>query len=778
MAEASGEKTKPKKLTPEERRRIVDLARGGYTINEIATELVLPPKQVSGAVNSAKNRGEIEIIRTKANNSAPPGHEPAPSNFAPAPTLPGNPPVVLPSLPQEDAMHQQPQVPMQGQQPGPAPLAPAPAMSAPAPVPAPVPPPYGGAQSDSFNWRTGAPGNGQGNFSFSQNQIRYVVTRIVPNDGILGTHPHPFEPTDVGRQYGAGTYTVTKQEPGRPPVVSDPIVISRSFGEPRFGQQESRSQEGRRPMFPRYDRGDRGGDLSEDDGTIRVAPRPQYDPRLSEFARQPVRDAGAETMATTAFQIMGKLQEQQLKENADLRRNGPDNWLQQHFVAQQKQWEEQRERENAKREEERRRDDERREDDRKREEMRREDEKNREQKRLDEERRRDDARLADERRRAEEKATSDERNYTRRMEEEEKKHTREMERLKQESESRARYEAEQRQTILSLEQKKIEIIQTEAKAREEMMKQELNRHREDFNRVVQETTAQMADLEKNVSSQLDRERDQLRREFDIKNKALDNEHALRTEMLRLREETSSRGEGEAFTKMIEKIVTEVGKNVKEVVELKKMEVMSPEAQAAHIHRATDGNILTNPQAAAARSTPAPAAAAREAAASESEVAETEEAPEKVALAGSEGGKVDDIVREQLKSGLAQELLKEWVMHVGAQSPPSMFINMFVQYMRSENEKQAQACTTFATYITPRNWQAMKEVLWPVLSEEQQKVLGTEYAEEFYEGFRGLAVDAVNEYWEAFAVARQEQRERRAQAKPAVPAASAAKSNGA
>lgn len=776
MAESVGEKSgKLKKLTPEERGSIIALAREGYSINDIATQLDKPVKQVSGIVNTAKNRGDLLRVPPPRPDPTPPSTEAAAPTFVPAPASPE---IVTPSpafLPPEESMNQPAAQPTIQNPVAPAPAAP-PVQAVAAPAPSVVqlqPPPYQGIPSqpaDSYNWRSSTPGNSQAGFSFSTNQIRYLVERIVPADGILGTHPHPFEPIDIARHYGSGTYKVTRQEPGRPPAVSDQFTIARSFGEPRFGQQESRGGEIRRPPFRGgYERNDRGGDLSEDDGgTIRIAPRPGYD-RYAEPGRAPAAPAAIDNVATEAVKAMGRIQEQQVKENAELRKSGPDNWMQQYLMSQQKQWEEQRERENARREEERHHADERREEDRKREELRREDEKKREDARLAEERRRDDLRLSEERRRAEEKAKDDQRSYERRMDEEEKKHLREMDRLKQEAESRARFEAEQRQTILGLEQKKIEIIQTEAKAREEIMKKEIERNREDFNRVTQEMTTQMSELEKGVTSQLERERDQLRREFDIKNKALDNEHALRTEMLRLREETSSRGEGEAFTKMIEKIVTEVGKNVKEVVELKKLEVMSPEAQAAAVHRATDANILTNPNTQAKSQQLAPSAT--QPAAVEEEI-EAEPTALPTGLAGSEGGKVDDIVRAQLKEGVPQELLKEWVMHVGAQSPPQMLVNMFVQYMRSENEKQAQACTTFATYITPRNWEQMYEVLEPVVTADQLKVLQTEYADEFYECFRALVVEAVREYWEMFAVAREQQREQRKANAPQVQAAPA------
>lgn len=754
MAESVGNKSgKTNKLTPEQRGSIIELSRAGYPIPDIAEQLGIPVKQVSGTVNTARNRGDLAkppAPPPPAASSPPP--PPAAPHFAPASALPEIPVSSVTSLPQEESMTQQPPPPA-------SPVAPAPVAAAPVPVPLPAPPPYGGLPvPDGYSYRSALPGNGPGTFSYPQNQIRYVVTRLVPQDGILGTHAHPFEPVDCGKIYGSGTYTVTKQEPGRPPMTSEPFQIARSYGLPRFGNQESRTEE-RRPMISGRPFDRNGGDLSEEDpSALRVPPRPSYDPRLADFARTAPPPSPAEPVAAAAIAAMSRLQEQQQKDNMELRKNGPDNWLQQMMMSQQKNWEEQRERESARREEERRRDEERREEDRKREENRRTDEKHREEARLQEERRRDDARLSEERKRSEEKIKQDDLQHQRRMEEEDKKHTREIERLKMEGDTRARFEAEQRKTILDLEQKKIEIIQTEAKAREEMMKKELERNREDFNKVTSEMTTQMSDLEKGVTAQLDRERDQLRREFDIKNKALDNEHALRTEMLRLREETSSRGEGEAFTKMIEKIVTEVGKNVKEVVELKKMEVMSPEAQAAHVSKATDGNVqmrsLTTPPPAPSQRTPTVE--------EETPEAETEEAHAPAqssmsGLPGAEGGKVDELVRDQLKGGVAQQLLKEWVMHVGAQSPPQMFVNMFVQYMRTDDEKQAQACTTFATYITPRPWAVMFPVLKPVLTPDQLKVLETEYAEEFYEAFRALAVEAVREYWEAFAIQRQQAR---------------------
>lgn len=783
-----------RKPTPEERERVLGLAREGHTNGVIAQMTGVHVKSVNGIVNNARQRGILPQVPRQAPTPPPyatyPAHQPPP----PAPE-----PAFAPESPPGDvtppAAAAPPFVPAQGPSDGPIapPVAAAPPGAVPqtevpmqqpayTPPPSPPPPPAGQsapfpapANGEGFNWR-GGPG---ANFQFSQHAVKYVVERVVPNDGILGTHPHPFEVTDVGRIYGSGQYRVTKYEPGRPPVTSDIFTIAPTYGAPKMpgvpGERGSAAAPAPRSRWADFR--ERGGDL-EDDPAGPPAPRmfrpygPGYpsDPRFADFARRPDPAAAekSESVATEAIRAMSRIQEQAIKNTAEIQKAGPESWLQQWLMAQEKKSEEARVRDEQRREDERRREEKRQEDERRREEQRREDEK----------------RAADERRKEQEAE------YRRRLEEEDRKHQRELERIKTEAEQRMKFESEQRQTILALEQKKIEIIQTEAKAREAMWQNELERVRQDFERVTKEMTKQMSQVEQGVSAELDRERDQLRREFDIRNKALDNEHALRTEMLRLREEAQGRSDSDGFLKMVEKIVGEVGKNVKEVVELKKLEVLSPEAQAIAAAKAHDGNLSPNPQGAgrapqsAAKPAPSPAPGGlnlqplsgtetddEEEAVEPGE--ENDEAPSTLGVEPLSPGaekKMEEIVKQQLKDPVAQQLLKEWVTHVDAETSPTVFANIFMEYMtRSPDDNLRKACGGLMTFINPRKWPQVLEVVGGVLSAEQRQILEKPYAEEFYVAFKTMVSESLDEYFEQFL---EQRRQKKAEQRAAQQAAAA------
>lgn len=731
MADPAGTPVKPKKVKtpPEVCEQIYQMSREGMSIGDIAEQTGVRVPVVSGLIQTAKNQGKVPK------------------------TPPLSPEVRMsqPSLP--------PVVPSGAQ-----------------------PAPYGVLPTsvDSVRWRSSGPGS-PGGFQFSNQQIRYFVKRIIPNDGLLGTHAHPFEIDDLGRLYGQGTYELTRQEPGKLPQVSDPISISQSYGRTRYPndrQDAAARNDGRRPWERTYGRDGRS-DPDDDQGAEapRVVQRvqvpvPGFDPRFTEFARQRTNE---DSVGVAVINSMTKMQEATIKENADLRKSGPDSWLQQFFMTGEKAREDERKREETKREDDRGREEKRRDDERKREEGRREDERKREEDRQteiarirDDDRKREEARRDDERKRDDSRRQEAEMAYTRRLAEEDKKHDREMERIRQESESRAKFEKEQRETLLQLEQKKVEVIEKQANAREELMQKELQRTREDWTRQSKELTDQMQGVQASVEAQLGKDREGLKREFDLRNKALDNEHALRAQMLQLREETSQRGEGEAFTKMVEKIVSEVGKNVKEVIEYKKLEMtaaLSPEGQAAVMsQKSQDGNIKEPPERIAGQAT--------------AQVRATPEARSQVSTNGNghlDDGldksereqKVEKMIGEMLKEPFLKEVLSEWSRHIAKKRPATMFSNLFIEWMRDpSDDKGRKGCAAFATVVDSRTWEEMFPLLKPGMSPEILKIFEEPEAEEFYESFRAIIGESVRDYFEQWLTERQAKREREQQATPA------------
>jgi len=409
----------------------------------------------------------------------------------------------------------------------------------------------------------------------------------------------------------------------------------------------------------------------------------------------------------------------------------------------------------------------RRADDRRREEERQDTERKRDEVRQreiesirDAERKRDEKRAEDERKRDEQARKDAEVAYQRRVEDETKRHERDMERMRLDAETRAKWEKEQRETLLALEQKKLELIQREANSREELTRKELERTRLDFERTSKDLTAQMSGVQDSVTAQVDKDREQLKREFDLRQKAMDNEHSLRTEMLKLREEMNQKGESDGFTRMLEKIVGEVGKNVKEVIEWKKLETttnLSPEAQAAAM-TSKDANITSPPErvagAAPTASRPAsqgaPSATQGNGSATGNGHSEAGEAPK-----GGRDQQMEKMVKEMVQEPFLQEVLQEWGRHVAQGRPATMFANLFMEWMRDPSDDRGRkACAAFATVVDARTHAEMLPLLAPGLTQDLLAVFRSPAGEEFYESFRTMVGESIRDYWEQFLAQRE------------------------
>lgn len=600
-----------------------------------------------------------------------------------------------------------------------------------------MPPPQSVASGDGFQFRNATPN--AGNFSFQNSSIRYTVERTVPADGLLGTHPHPFEPHDLGRYYGEGSYRVTKQEPGRPPQVAD-IQISQSYGKPRFGPS-SREDQGRQSQG-RFGRSWREADRSyEEEAPVPGAPRYQnpFYSRMGMGAQPPQQDNVGSQVATTVVTQMAEMHKRTLDQMKDERSSGPQGWMQQFFQSQQSEW-------SSMREAERQREDERRREERDREEKRRSDDQSR---------------------------------WERQQKEERDRHDRDMQRIEKDYEHRARIEREQRQTLLDLEQRKIDLLRDEHKNREAAMQKEIERSRSEMQTLIQKTQDQMQGVQDDVQERLDKERETIRREHELRQQALDNEHKLRTEILKVREENAQRGDYDAITRTIEKIVGEVGKNIKEVVELKKLEVLTPEAQAAAVHQqqgrgGEEGNVVgDDPSSSVVMPQRRP------------RLDETAPPPPAVPEANGNGDapktpqaralKMDKLIQEQLKSPFLKEILREWALHVEEGCVPTTFANMYMEWMKDPKDDEGRKATAaFANYMQPRSWKR----IWPVIkgaldAKEDADIIAafeTPAAEEFYTAFKAMVCNAVSDWWESYLQQTQERAVRGgASAAPEAPA---------
>lgn len=667
------------KLKPEEKEQIVRLYSEGLRPKQIAERLAISAGKVSGTVTWAISEGKLQKhIPVKR-----PMHPNAINNLNKARRIEQLSDGFNGAPVQTETPTSTPEVNMN-----------------PAPVPAQVPPPaVPVGPQDSFSFKNAGP---SGNFLSPGQAIKYMIERLVPPDGLLGTHTGILTPDEMGRIYGEGTYRVTKNEPGKLPVVAEQVVAP-SYGKPRYprvaGEQPS-------PFLSR-----RFGQ-QDDEGQSQRHPSDSRDRSLFEFARH--SSGVGETVAAEAIRQLASLNQQSISQMDSLRKAGPDQYLQALFERQTAQAENTRK----------------------------------------EEREREQARHMDE-----------DRKWERRQEEETKRHERDLMRLKAEAESRAAIEREQRQTLLELEQKKLDLIREESRSRENILLAELTRSREEAKnnrerielqlKEVQEKSEQrIAAVQASVEEDLEHGRDILKREYDLREKALSNEQDLKEQILKIRTEVMQTAGGDGISKLMEKVVGEISGTIKEVVELKKLEVITPEAQVAAINRGqADGNVVAPPPPSEKQTQSSMAGNGNgnghgngNGNGGAAPAREQEKAP------SERGGQVnmDSIIVGMLKRPQFADIVKEWALHVKTGNAPTSFAHMYLELMRDPDDHEARkACTVFANFMTPRDWPAMFNVIGPHVAPDTLEIFETPEAEEFYEGFRAIVVSSIQDYFEQY-----------------------------
>src|SRR3990167_128283 len=104
----------------------------------------------------------------------------------------------------------------------------------------------------------------------------------------------------------------------------------------------------------------------------------------------------------------------------------------------------------------------------------------------------------------------------------------------------------------------------------------------------------------------------------------------------------------------------------------------------------------------------------------------------------------------LKKPFLMEVVKEWALNVRAEEAPTAFANMFIIWMQDQRDEDLRkACGTFASYMKVRPWRVMFEALKPGLPEDNLSTFEMPHAEDFYEGFRSLVIEAIKDFYEQF-----------------------------
>jgi hypothetical protein len=738
---SEGPRSSSKHLTAEDKQRILALANEGVDTVSVARTLGLNGRAVNGFLSTARKLG-----------TAPP--PPPPLYAAPQPVpmpmpeipVPMPEPAVTTPIPEETPPMLQPN-PFPAAAPQPAPIiAPAawarPVLQQPAPTPS-------AAVQDGFSGGRPIVG-GSGGFTGQSNQIRWTVERMVPPDGLLGTHYGSFTPEELGQTYGEGTYKITKNEPGRPVAMEYIQKIGPSYGHAR---QPSMSPDrarlfGRSPYFGRP--WDRAQDPLHTDGSDQTQgpryayPRDPYGDRtLYEFSRNSATGDGA---VGKAIDMLGAMHQRSLEQVEVARRSGPESYVTRFLEAQQEIW-------NRRWEEERRRDEERRGVEEGKWERRQQEERDRW------ERERQASREAHDHDLARIKAESDAR----------LKETQERETQRREADDR------QQKSLLELEDRKLKLIQEGSKLDRDRMEGEISRSREEMKSLQEKTSEELREtrettqkaIEENhaeVKERMDRDREGLEREYKLRERSLDKEHELSKQVLDVRSEMLQQQSGDQIFNIINTVVKEFAKGLERIVDLKKLEAMTPEAQAAAAARgAIDGNVIGGPAGEPQPEAPAVQPQRQGAAAAQ-------KPPGNGHTEAKEGGgtdKMESFVREGLKRQEFQEIIKEWALHVQEENDPSAFANLYLEMMQDQkNEEIRKFCTMLLTLMSVRNWAKMFAFMQPHLDADTVRIFQTPWASKFYEAFRAMVTTQVRHYWNQFLTAKKADQEQPSQAAPA------------
>ena len=698
-------------LTAQEKERIIYLASQGTELSEIARELNIDSRRVSGFVRTMINSGKIPNLGGPQRPVAP------------------DPAVAMGSVAAPPAPQVLPQAPIPA--------------SAAAPYQAPAPIPPVGAQE---GWVGGRPVTGNvAGFQNQAAQVRTVIERKIPNDGILGEHLGEITREKICEIYGEGLYKVLRYEPGNKFPLEYEFQASAAYGQSRIPKRSSMLGEQNRPAFQQRPWGnaparpwDRSYERSDDDdGRGSPPPRPYYpsfsrDSGLSDFARHNSMSDAAAAATTEAIKQMGSMQERTIEQLEKARTNGPDSFMTNFLKDQQTVWE----------------------------------------RRITEDERRRAEERKDEEAKWERRQREQENEHRRRQDEARQAHERELERIKAESAAREAAAKEERRLLLELEDKRRQVDRDEYKMRQESLQEELKRNREELKLVNERTEKKLIEVQQQTADQigasnerlekeLERERENLEREHKLKEKAMDQRNALEQQIIDIKKESLQSQGGDQIFQTINTVIKEFSKGLEKIVDLKKLEAMTPEAQAAAVAKGTiDGNVMGEPKKEAAQQQAPPqpqlGVVPNTAAPKVNGNGQGPSAPK--GEQKTEESQMEQIIQDMLDKPFFRQVIKEWSLHVKTNQDPTTFANMYMEWMRDPLDHEGRKATTmFANFMKPREWTDMMKIMGPKLDKDVSAIFKSEAAADFYDGFKAMVVEQIKDYWEQFLAARKAQR---------------------
>lgn len=724
-----GKKTK-RPLQQSEKDRAIFLHQQGVEDKEIARELGVDARQISGYLRTQINFGKIPPPPPKVSSS-------------PELDMPLPPPAPLPP---------------ESQQPVPPPMSAAPTSPPPAPAFAPTPPPPQSSFTPPPPPPTQAPVSQDGwvggrpiplTAAGDENRAQQLRT-VVEREGVggvmdvVGEHFGTITREQICDIYGGGTYRIIRYEPGKAPYEYRVRAAEAAFGPPRTPRRATAvGDQSSRPGFQRpwnSWRSQQGGQGDPDENERPPAPRPfssfsRPDPGLSDFARHGGGSDASASAATEAIKQMGRMNEQIIEQASKARETGPDSFVTQFFHQQQQIWE---------------------------------------QKLAEESRRRDQERKDEEARRQQERK-DEELRWQRRQEEADKAHQRELERIREESNARDRQQERTNKQLMELEEKRREVDRQEYKNRESSLHEELKRNRDELIATREAVATQIGESEQRFQTRFSEHQQALEREHKLKEQHLKIEEQRQNEIIALKREAIQNAGGDQLFQTINTVIKEFSKGLEKIVDLKKIEALTPEAQAAAVAKGTiDGNVLGDPKraqqhapevqaggASNAASVQAAAAAQQKKDAAGAAAAQPTAAAQGASSAGDSKTKeqeMEQIIQDMLDKPFFKQVIKEWCLHVKRGEEPSSFANMYMEWMRDPVDHEGRKATTmFANFIKPRDWTDMLKIMGPKLDADTLAVFRSEAASDYYEAFRAMVVEQIRDYWEQFMANRKAQR---------------------
>lgn len=730
---------KKRPLTQQEKDRAIYLFGQSTDVKEIGRELGVDPRKISGFIQSQINLGKLH------HPNSPGSRESSSPETSPMQTPPPAPSFV--------PAHEQPSFAAPPAPPV-APLYAPPTYNPAAPAPAYVPPQPPAGPSDG--WGVGRPVMGHADgFTNQAVQLRTVVEREIPADGIMGEHSGQFTREQLCETYGEGVYKVLRYEPGRSVPFEHRIKVSAAYGPPKTPRRSTSVESGfggGRPSFQRPWNSWRSQEQGEpEDGRSSARPMPFSRPDSSiEFARHASSVSAEAASATTeAIKQMGNMQTQMIDHLSKSRESGPDTFLTTFFQTQQSILETKLSEESKRREIER----------------------TEEQRRRDQEKKEEEVR------------------WQRRQDELDKAHTRELERIKADSTARAAAAAEERKNQMDLEDRKLQVIREEHKNREESLRDELKRNREELKETLGRSEKEIIATREAMASQMEEAETRSQKRYEEHQAALEREHSLKEKSLEIKEqfqnqvselkrEAIQQAGGDQLFQTINTVIKEFSKGLEKIVDLKKIEALTPEAQAAAVAKGTiDGNVMGEPRSRTAQEPPPAAGQGATSAGSQAQRQTAQNATASQAAAAGAGETISKeqemelIIQNSMDKPLAQQIIKEWALHVNRGNHPGTFANTFMEWMRDPNDAEGRKATgLFVHFMSAREWKEVLAIIGPKLDAATLAIFRSKAAEDYYEGFKAMVCEQVRDYWEQFLANRKSQRAAATAAGEAAPAA--------